>query len=274
MTGRLRAITPAVMRVFDLLEEAAVQGARCPSNDLLAARLGASVGWAAEAVQMLEQGGLIRVWRYNCRRVVRIVATGKQTAGDTSAPQRVYGPGSRGPTGGRKQTRENPPPLSIQPAADQAPEPSPGGACTAPPAPRNPPSAGLAAPAGPLSPVETVAQAIVRGADDAVVVEGKVVRQPVGMGLRNLRGAITRHSQPAAPKLAPAGQTRPPPPPRTCQWPLWRDDAPRPERRRFCGDDPAYPGCSYCERHRLQARGVGTPTERRAEKILLAHAGG
>ena len=306
-------ITPTVMRVFDVLEEAAARGEPCPGNTMLAARLHIGTDTTVEAVKALERAGLIQVWRYTSRRVVRIIATGRQTAGDTAKPQRVYGPGSRGAAGAGalaravskhapcraaalSRSREIPPPVSIRPAAGQAAEPASRAACAAPPPRLTPNQSVTCAAAGLLSPIipvpgETVAAAIVRAADDAVVADdGSVLRQPVGVQLRNLRGAITRHTAPPESRARPAAYARGGSadritasiaalapgitPARVCQWPMWPDDAPRAERGRFCGDDPAFPGCSYCERHRLQARGIGTPTERRAEKILLAHAGG
>ena len=48
-------ITPTVMRVFDVLEEAAARGEPCPGNTMLAARLHIGTDTTVEAVKALER---------------------------------------------------------------------------------------------------------------------------------------------------------------------------------------------------------------------------
>ncbi len=59
---------------------------------------------------------------------------------------------------------------------------------------------------------------------------------------------------------------------RTCQYPMWPDDLPRPPRPAlFCGA-PSTPGCSWCAAHHAGVWRSGTPSERRAADALLVHA--
>lgn len=72
--------------------------------------------------------------------------------------------------------------------------------------------------------------------------------RPVGVALRNLRGSITRNTAPPAPRarlITLGGAAY-----RTCRYPLWPDDLPRPPRPAlFCGAPVAALGCSWCADH-------------------------
>lgn len=66
--------------VFSAVECAAINGRPCPSNDYLCVMLGStSSSTAVRLIKVLECKGLIEVARFNHSRVVRIVATGKET---------------------------------------------------------------------------------------------------------------------------------------------------------------------------------------------------
>lgn len=93
-------------------------------------------------------------------------------------------------------------------------------------------------------------------------------RQPV-VPFRT-RGAITRNSEPRT--ISPGALSDPLWPTRTCQYPMWPDDLPRPPRPAlFCGA-PSTPGCSWCAAHHAVVWRSGTPSERRAADALLVHA--
>lgn len=72
--------------------------------------------------------------------------------------------------------------------------------------------------------------------------------RPVGVALRNLRGSITRHTAPRGPRaqmIALGGAAY-----RTCRYPLWDDDLPRPPRPApFCAAPVAALGCPWCATH-------------------------
>ena len=94
----------------------------------------------------------------------------------------------------------------------------------------------------------------------------------------SLAGAIGRHTRP--PDARQPGVSRPPrlplgggEPYRTCQFPLWPHDLPRPPRPApFCGAPVAALGCSWCADHFAIIWSRGTAGERRAEDVLLEHA--
>lgn len=68
--------------VLGMITQAARQGNPCPSNERLAAALGAkSVSTPAKVVERLEAKGLIVVHRTRSSRIVKVVATGHSTAG-------------------------------------------------------------------------------------------------------------------------------------------------------------------------------------------------
>jgi len=68
-------------RVLAIVSAAADAGEVCPTNPVLAARMGwASVASASRAVADLERAGLVRVERTRVWRIVTIVATGRSTA--------------------------------------------------------------------------------------------------------------------------------------------------------------------------------------------------
>lgn len=67
-------------KLFAWLSQCARDGEPCPSNMEIAARLGlGSSSHAVLLVQKLELQGLIRVHRFQCSRLVEIVATGART---------------------------------------------------------------------------------------------------------------------------------------------------------------------------------------------------
>lgn len=50
-----------------------------------------------------------------------------------------------------------------------------------------------------------------------------------------------------------------------CRWPLGN---PRQKEFRFCGA-PKMLGSPYCEAHHKMSRGIGSPSERNAHKVVL-----
>lgn len=86
-----------------LIEKAARLKQPCPSNLRLAHAMGLkSSGSPSAILKRLEQRGLIAIGRDGNDRVVRILASGLQTAGAMAAPPR---PGSTGPR--RRMTRKD-----------------------------------------------------------------------------------------------------------------------------------------------------------------------
>ncbi|MCC7183587.1 MAG: hypothetical protein IT509_08460, partial [Rhodocyclaceae bacterium] len=92
--------------------------------------------------------------------------------------------------------------------------------------------------------------------------------RPVGVALRNLRGSITRNTAPPAPRarlITLGGAAY-----RTCRYPLWPDDLPRPPRPApFCDAPVAALGCPWCATHSATVWGRGTASERQADDVLL-----
>lgn len=69
------------MPALALIEAAANEGRRAPSNDAIADALGTvSSQTGAKAVEVLEAAGLITVKRFQASRQITVVATGKTTA--------------------------------------------------------------------------------------------------------------------------------------------------------------------------------------------------
>jgi hypothetical protein len=74
---------------LQLIEKAARNGHSCPSNERLASAMGfASSGAPAAVLKRLQHRGLIEIGRNGNDRVIRIVASGLQTAGEMLAPAR------------------------------------------------------------------------------------------------------------------------------------------------------------------------------------------
>lgn len=86
-----------------LIEKAARSGHPCPSNARLANALGfASTGAPQAVLNRLQARGAIEIGRCCSERVIRIVASGLQTAGDMSSPAKL-----RKNSGGGKVTRKD-----------------------------------------------------------------------------------------------------------------------------------------------------------------------
>lgn len=76
-------LTPALRRVFSLVEQAADKGQPCPTNEAIAAHMGIkSIGTASGYLSHLQRLGVIRLDRGQNARVVTIRATGRQTSGE------------------------------------------------------------------------------------------------------------------------------------------------------------------------------------------------
>lgn len=73
--------------ILDCIARAADNREVCPSNEHLAAVIGAaSTASAVRYLSDLEKEGFIEIQRYACSRIVRIKASGKQTAGQAGNP--------------------------------------------------------------------------------------------------------------------------------------------------------------------------------------------
>lgn len=94
--------------LLDWLAGAADRSERCPTNDAIAGRFDIGLATAAGLVKALETRGLIRVVRYQCARVVTIVATGRSTAAPRRGPihWRDRDQGLAGPLRGSRQARQ------------------------------------------------------------------------------------------------------------------------------------------------------------------------
>lgn len=80
-------LTPDLAKIYAALVRAADTGATCPGNLVLAELIGKeSTSGVSDRLQRLEAHGLIHVERGNNCRVVTIIASGRRTAGDVSAP--------------------------------------------------------------------------------------------------------------------------------------------------------------------------------------------
>lgn len=80
--------------------------------------------------------------------------------------------------------------------------------------------------------------------------------------------AFSRERTPVGGRLANSVRAMPPgpiAPARTCWYPLWADGARPPSPPKFCGAQPAWIGCSYCQAHQMLCTGRGTAAERRAD---------
>jgi DNA-binding transcriptional regulator YhcF (GntR family) len=74
-------------KLFRIISQAADYGHQCPSNKILAERIGyKSAARVADAISFLSTAGMITVERANNARVVTITATGKKTAGEVEKP--------------------------------------------------------------------------------------------------------------------------------------------------------------------------------------------
>jgi hypothetical protein len=71
-------------RVLNVLERLAAEGANCPTNAVLAERIGADTSDAAKAFGDLRKLGVIEVVKIHTKREVTIVATGARTASITN----------------------------------------------------------------------------------------------------------------------------------------------------------------------------------------------
>lgn len=80
-------MTPQEAHVFRMIESAAKAGRVCPTNNDIVEQIDArSTSQASAIVSRLERFGLIKIERGNCSRVATIVATGKRTRGEITAP--------------------------------------------------------------------------------------------------------------------------------------------------------------------------------------------
>jgi DNA-binding FadR family transcriptional regulator len=74
-------------KLFRIISQAADHGERCPTNKMLAERIGyKSASTVGEAISFLAVAGMITVERANNARVITITATGKKTAGEVKNP--------------------------------------------------------------------------------------------------------------------------------------------------------------------------------------------
>lgn len=73
-------------KVFEIVKRAAELGEPCPTNKLMAERLGCSSVRISDSISFLHSAGMIEVQRMNARRIVTICASGLSTAGNPGKP--------------------------------------------------------------------------------------------------------------------------------------------------------------------------------------------
>jgi hypothetical protein len=73
-------------KVYRALKSAAEAGLPCPTNPVLAKRIGCGVATIVRSMHFLEVAGMIDVERFGCTRRVTITATGHSTPCEAGKP--------------------------------------------------------------------------------------------------------------------------------------------------------------------------------------------